>query len=74
MQQHRQKAQFYRRRVCPVPQIDFPEAHQETVLGGEAAITDGEGAVVSRTPRGSVLAVVTADDRSWSAYLQPSQD
>jgi hypothetical protein len=54
--------------------IDFPASHQETVLGGEAAITDGEGAVVSRTPRGSVLAVVTADDRSWSAYLQPKQD
>lgn len=43
------------------------------MLGGEAAIMDGAGAVVSRTPAGSLLAVVTLDDASWSAYLQPTQ-
>lgn len=40
-------------------------------LGGEAVLVDEGGQQVAKTPRGSVLAVITADDRSWAATLQP---
>jgi hypothetical protein len=50
--------------------VDLPKDVQ---LGGEATILSQGGEEVFRTPLGSLLAVISADDRSWVGVLQPQQ-
>jgi hypothetical protein len=57
-------------RLLHVQQMDLPKGVQ---LGGEASILSQGGEEVFRTPAGSLLAVIGADDRSWVGVLQPQQ-
>jgi hypothetical protein len=50
--------------------VDLPKDVQ---LGGEATILSQGGEEVFRTPPGGLLAVISADDRSWVGVLQPQQ-
>jgi hypothetical protein len=49
------------------------ELQKDVQLGGEADILSQGGVQVLQTPRSGLLAVVSADDRSWVASLQPQQ-